>query len=226
MRKLIGRVSLFFIITIYSVGAGNNYSSTWKVNGISEDGSVMIVYKSLAPLSLAVESPKTMRIPKSTKSFKYSSVTGGKPLKITAGTKYNDSIQNEVDKNIIRTIYNSVKFSFESNYRSKLNNFKLDYFPEKGEDHAADTSGNNNDNLKKYIDGRAYFTNQTPSVDLGETYEVELSDNIGGKGTLTAEAYMDAEFTVPDTTELLGGETYKGVIRLKAEFLGNNRMPL
>lgn len=217
MMKKLWILGLFILTATISSGAVNNYSSEWKVTGISSDGGLMIVYKSLAPLSLTVEDPKTMKIPKGIKEFTYSQITGGRPLKVSVQTKYNSTINNELDKNIIKTIYDSVKFGFESTYTSGSNNFKLDYFSQKGENYSE------NEKIEKYINGRAYFTNLN-AVETGNTDSKQLSDNIK-VGTLTAETYLDAKFTVPDSVQLLGGETYRGTLRVKAEFLGKNPLP-
>lgn len=195
---------------------GRDYSSDWKVNGISPDGSLMIVYKSLAPLSLKIEEPKKMVIPKSIKTFKYTQITRSQPLKVVAETKYDTTINNQVGKEIIKAIYNSVKFSFESKDGFGGNTFRLDYIPQNVKNQVREE----NNEINKYIEGKAFFTNISGN-DPKDEVEIVFEDNIAS-GVLSARTYIDAEFKVPEETKLLGGELYSGTIRIKAEFSGKN----
>ena len=186
-------------------------ASTWKVNGISTNGGLMIIYKSMAPLILDVEAgEKKMLITKEQKNFTYSKMAGKHPIKVIARAEYNPDIVgqggNELNKNIINTIYNRVSFEFPQP------DFKLNYIPKNGEEAKPD----------KYIDGKAYFTDKNGVQNLGTKQESNLINNIVSGKLTTSEVYVDAQFTVPNNVNLLGGETYRGSVRITAEALGQN----
>lgn len=199
-------IVLFFIITI------NSFSTIWNFNGLDGEAGIILIYKTLPPLTVEVEQPEKMVVSKEQKNFKYSEVSPSrKPLQVKIEIKFNDSIieANNINKEIIRTIYDSAKLSF-------LNEGKFSLIK-----HTQENGMKKNKELlpveETIIDAEAFFTNDKALFE-GKEIERVLKDSIQG-GTLTRQdIYIDAEFN-KNNKILLAGE-YSGSITLVVEFIG------
>lgn len=184
-------------------------SSDWQfTSGINGDGGLTIVYKTLPPLKVEVDSPEPMRIASGNQSFTYtSSNSSGKPLSVKIEIKFNNGIidNDTINKTIVTTIYNKVKLSFENN-----GDFSLikDGKPE------------------DKIAGKIYFST-AEGVKIGEELMKPFNQTIQN-GTLKVDTvYINANFNednkmiTPKLDKLTeGSPDYSGTARLNVEFLG------
>ncbi|WP_130891793.1 hypothetical protein [Fusobacterium ulcerans] len=184
-------------------------SSDWQfTSGINGDGGLTIVYKTLPPLKVEVDSPEPMRIASGNQAFTYTnSNSSGKPLSVKIEIKFNNGIidNDAINKTIVTTIYNKVKLSFENNGEFSL---IKDGKPE------------------DKIAGKIYFST-AEGVKISEELMKPFNQTIQS-GTLKVDTvYINANFNednkmiTPKLDKLTeDSPDYSGTARLNVEFLG------
>jgi|GEM_PF-6373799 len=188
-----------------------SYSATWKFEGgLNGDEGLMLIYKTLPPLIIEVDSPETMRVSKNIGEFTYSKVTNLKrPLNVSIKVSFNNDIienNNAVNKEIVRTIYDTTKLSFKDNGRFYLRktNGKLRRL-----------------DVENQIDAYAFFSTSNGEKE-GDIINRGLGDTISN-GTLSQNnIYINAIFN-QEKKELIPGE-YSGIVTLMVEFLGRGEI--
>lgn len=192
------------------------FSTTWEYEGgLDGESGLMIVYKTLPPLIVEVDEPELMTVPKGTKSFKYSEVVRSKkPLNVKIEIYFNNSVveDNGINKEIIRTIYDTAKLSFVEQGEFKL--IKEDSGVGPRESNVDDTD-------VESIDGEVFFTNSIGVVKAqgnGKELISQIGDTISSGTLHKSDIYIDAQFNKKEK-ELLSGQ-YSGKTTLVVEFIG------
>lgn len=196
-------IFLFIILNFKYLNSETIWSFSSGVNGT---GGLMIIYKTLPPLVVDVDTPKLMRVKKGNDIFKYSEASGeNKPLNVRVKVQFNTEVveDNGINKEIIKNIYNNITLSFKNYGRFQLK--PLD---------------KNND---LNIEAQAYFTDFN-GVKINDKAHPIINKNLGdtiSNGLLSQnDIYIDAEFN-KERKNLLAGE-YKGTVILEVEFNGKN----
>lgn len=212
VKKIIVGVSVL-LLSVIAFG-----KTTWKLNGaLDGDAGLMIVYKTIPPLMVDVEDPDLMVVSKSRGSFTYSEVAKSKqPLKGRIEINYDKDVasqgNNGLNKNIIRTIYNSVNISFLDNGVFALRKDTTGIEPKKGERRL---------DLENQIDGEVFFTSSKGLTrNSDKRQKLKLEDTVQNGVLRTADVYIDARFN-KGGKELMAGK-YRGVTTLVVEFVGQN----
>lgn len=203
---------IFFIINLFSFVF--LFGTTWKYEGgLDGEAGLMIVYKRLPPLIVEVEEPEIMNIPSGNNSFIYSQVSRArKPLNVKIEIYFNNSVtqENGINKEVIRTLYDTAKLSFKNEGNFILNIENSGISPK-------NVVGDNNFS----IDGEVFFTNLNglPNIDgNGKELTLKIGDSILGGTLYRSDIYLDAEFN-KQKKFLLSGQ-YSGGAVLMVEFLG------
>lgn len=211
MKKL----KILKIVIIFNLLIVNIFSKTeWTYSGIN-DGGLMILYKTLPPLIVEVDEPEIMRIKKGSETFKYSNVTKTKkPLNVNIEIRFNNSIieENAINKDIVQTIYDSVRLSFQDD--GKFNLYKS-------------TEGILPKNIVESIDGEVFFTDISGTKLQGNEAKIlvkPLGNTIQGGVLSQNNIYIDSEFN-KDKKQILPGN-YSGEIKLEVEFIGKDNFRL
>lgn len=165
----------------------------------------MILYKTLPPLIIDIDSPERMTVSKEAKNFKYSDIVSSKkPIQLRIEIKFNDSIinSNNINKEIVRTVYDSLKLSFVEQGKFRL-------------------YGVENNILNESIDGEVFFTNENGVIEgemNGKEIKRTLHDTIQGGVLSRKDIYIDAIFNQEGKKLLIGN--YSGTVSLDIEFMG------
>lgn len=206
MKKIIIIFNLF-IVSVFG-------KTEWTYSGIT-DGGLMILYKTLPPLVVEVDEPEIMRVKKGSESFKYSNVTKTqKPLNVNIEIKFNNSIieENAINKDIVQTIYDSVRLSFQND--GIFNLYK-------------NTDGILPKNTIESIDGEVFFTDISGTRLPGNEAKIllkPLGNTIQGGVLSQNNIYIDSEFN-KNKKEILPGN-YNGEVKLEVEFIGKDNFRL
>lgn len=198
---------ILIFLLIFELCKATSWNFTGGLNG--EDG-LMIVYKTLPPLSVEVDQPEVMIVPASNAPFRYSEVNKNRNLlEVRIEIRFNKEIietNNAVNKKIVRSVYDRAKLNFKDDgifYLEKINSKKI----------KKDVL----DEVNNKIDGEVFFTT-AGGVDLGKEITEKIGDTIQN-GTLSKRyIYIDAKFN-KEGKQLMLGE-YKGTATLVVEFLG------
>lgn len=200
----------YIIILTSLVFSIMTYSSKWTYDGIS-NGGLMILYKSLPPTSIMIETPEVMTVSKNQGTFWYSEVSPTRaPIKVDIKIKFNDGIVNNADnglnKEIIYQIYDQVELTF-------LDNGVFSLTP----------TDSNVVNEQTTIDAEAYFVKSGGVIldgENGKKVQRKFINTIQN-GLLTIDnspIYIDAQFNKKNK-ELMSG-SYSGTVKLEIEFKG------
>ncbi len=203
-----------FLFVILSM---ESFSTKWNYGGgLDGEAGLMLIYKTLPPLSVKVEEPEIMSVVSGNQSFKYSEVSkSGKPLNVKIEVYFNDNIveDNSINKTIISTIYDSIRLSFVNN-----GNFFLYEEIGKVENKAGKTT-------IKAIDGEVYFTDSSgieEATNKAKVIQRKLGETIQNATLKREDIYIDAIFNRRGE-ELIAGE-YRGYTTLIVEFLGRGAL--
>lgn len=189
-------------------------ASKWTYDGIS-DGELMILYKTLPPAAINISEVEEMVVNKNIGTFRYTDTNKSKePLEVDINITFDPNVvtngENDLNKQIINTIYNQVELRMVNDGKFFLNKFE------------SGKNQNKKQNIEQkegIIDGHAFFVNKS-KVYIG-TKIIRKINNTIKNGNLTIDGepiFIDAEFN-RDRKQLLSGN-YKGTVTLEVEFKG------
>lgn len=187
----------------------STFATTWKFEGgLDGKSGLTIVYKTLPPLIIDVDEPEMMVVPRGNQMFRYSEVSRSKqPLNVSIKVFFNKSIveDNGINKNIVRTLYDTVRLSFS-------NAGKFELIKKSGS-----VQPKSNDIT---VDGEVFFTNRNGAIEgnNGKLLEKKIGDSIQNGILSEQEIYIDARFN-NQKKEMLSGQ-YEGKVTLEIEFIG------